>query len=63
MSAYLARKTRARKKKFDVPDTQRKIVLAQNVDEQTTAAINYLASGFLLVLLTLPEEGALCEGV
>jgi hypothetical protein len=35
------------------------MVLAQNVDEEMTAAINYLASGFLLALLTLREEGSL----
>src|ERR1700733_7389091 len=34
------------------------MVLAQNVDEEMTAAINYLASGFLLALLTLREEGS-----
>lgn len=34
------------------------LVLAQNVDEEMTAAINYLASGFLLALLTLREEGS-----
>jgi hypothetical protein len=33
------------------------MVLAQNVDEEMTAAINYLASGFLLALLALREEG------
>jgi len=33
------------------------MVLAQNVDEEMTAAVNYLASGFLLALLTLREEG------
>jgi hypothetical protein len=33
------------------------MVLAQNVDEQMTAAVNYLASGFPLALLTLREEG------
>jgi hypothetical protein len=34
------------------------MVLAQNVDEEMTAAINYLASGFLLALLTFREEAA-----
>jgi hypothetical protein len=34
------------------------MVLAQDVDEEMTAAINYLASGFLLALLTFREEGA-----
>ncbi len=41
------------------------MVLAQNVDEEMTAAINYLASGFLLALLTLREEGSFgtfCHG-
>lgn len=33
------------------------MALAQNLDEETTAAINYLASGFLLALLALREEG------
>lgn len=37
------------------------MVLAQNVDEEMAAALNYLASGFLLALLTLREEGALCD--
>jgi hypothetical protein len=35
------------------------MVLAQNVDEEMTAAVNYLASGFLLALLTLREEGSI----
>jgi hypothetical protein len=34
------------------------LVLEQNVDEGMTAAINYLASGFLSALLTLREEGS-----
>jgi hypothetical protein len=34
------------------------MVLAQNVEEEMTAAVNYLASGFLLALLTLQEEGS-----
>jgi hypothetical protein len=46
----------------EVLDLVVEIVLAQNVDEQMTAAINYLASGFLLALLTLREEGALRDG-
>jgi hypothetical protein len=33
------------------------MALAQNLDEETTAALNYLASGFLLALLALREEG------
>lgn len=39
------------------------LVLAQNVDEEMTATINYLASGFLLALLTLRAEGALARSV
>jgi len=35
------------------------MVLAQNVDEEMTAAVNYLASGFLLALLTFEEERSL----
>ena len=35
------------------------MVLAQDVDEEMTAAINYLASGFLLALLTFREEGSI----
>lgn len=35
------------------------MVLSQNVDEEMTAAVNYLASGFLLALLTFEEERAL----
>lgn len=35
------------------------MAFAQNLDEEMTAAINYLASGFLLALLTLREEGVL----
>jgi hypothetical protein len=35
------------------------MVLAQNVDEEMTAAVNYLASGFLLALLALREEGSI----
>jgi hypothetical protein len=30
--------------------------MSQNMDEEITAAINYLASGFLLALLSLGEE-------
>ncbi len=40
----------------DALDLVIELVLAQNVDEEMTAAINYLASGFLLALLTLREE-------
>lgn len=41
-------------------DLVTEMALAQNLDEEMTAAINYLASGFLLALLTLREEGSLC---
>lgn len=34
------------------------MAMAQDVDEEMTAAINYLASGFLLALLSLGEEVA-----
>ena len=40
----------------EILDLVVEMVLAQNVDEETTAALNYLASGFLLALLTLEEE-------
>ncbi len=42
----------------EVLDLVVEMVLAQNVDEELTAALNYLASGFLLALLTFQEEGA-----
>ena len=42
----------------EVLDLVVEMVLAQNVDEEMTAAVNYLASGFLLALLTLKEERA-----
>jgi hypothetical protein len=42
----------------EVLDMVVEMVLAQNVDEEMTAAVNYLASGFLLALLTLQEEKA-----
>jgi hypothetical protein len=42
----------------EVLDLVVEMVLAQNVDEEMAAAVNYLASGFLLALLTLREEGA-----
>jgi hypothetical protein len=42
----------------EVLDLVVEMVLAQNVDEEMTAAVNYLASGFLLALLTLQEEKA-----
>lgn len=35
------------------------MVLAQNVDEEMAAAVNYLASGFLLALLTFREQGSI----
>ena len=40
----------------EVLDLVVEMVLAQNVDEEMTAAINYLASGFLLALLTLQQD-------
>jgi superfamily II DNA or RNA helicase len=43
----------------EILDLVVEMVLAQNVDEETTAALNYLASGFLLALLTFEEERAL----
>jgi hypothetical protein len=44
----------------EVLDLVVEMVLAQNIDEEMTAAVNYLASGFLLALLTLQEERASC---
>lgn len=44
----------------EVLDLVVEMVLAQNVDEEMTAAVNYLASGFLLALLTLRQEVASC---
>lgn len=41
----------------EILDLAVEMALAQNLDEETTAAINYLASGFLLALLALREEG------
>jgi hypothetical protein len=41
----------------EILDLVVEMALAQNLDEETTAAINYLASGFLLALLALREEG------
>jgi hypothetical protein len=38
------------------------IVLAQSVDAEATAAIDCPASGFLMALSTLREEGALSSG-
>jgi hypothetical protein len=40
----------------EILDLVVEMTLSQNVDEEMTAAINYLASGFLLALLTLQEE-------
>ena len=43
----------------EVLDLVVEMVLAQNVDEEMTAAVNYLASGFLLALLTFEQEQSL----
>lgn len=43
----------------EVLDLVVEMVLAQNVDEEMTAAVNYLASGFLLALLTFEQERSL----
>jgi undecaprenyl pyrophosphate synthase len=40
----------------EVLDLVVEMVLAQNVDEEMVAALNYLATGFLLALLTLQQE-------
>jgi hypothetical protein len=40
----------------EILDLVVEMTLSQNVDEGVTAAVNYLASGFLLALLTLQEE-------
>jgi hypothetical protein len=40
----------------EILDLVVEMTLAQNVDEEMTAAVNYLCSGFLLALLTLQEE-------
>jgi hypothetical protein len=42
----------------EILDLVVEMTLEQNVNEEMTAAINYLASGFLLALLTLQEERA-----
>jgi hypothetical protein len=39
----------------EVLDLVVEMILAQNIDEEMAAALNYLASGFLLALLTLQE--------
>lgn len=41
----------------EVLDLVVEMVVTQNVDDEMAAAVNYLASGFLLALLTLHEEG------
>ncbi len=43
----------------EVLDLVVEMVLTQNVDEEMTAAVNYLASGFLLALLTFEQERSL----
>ena len=43
----------------EVLDLVVEMVLSQNVDEEMTAAVNYLASGFLLALLTFEQERSL----
>jgi hypothetical protein len=40
----------------EILDLVVEMVVSQNVDEETTAAMNYLASGFLLALLAIGEE-------
>jgi hypothetical protein len=40
----------------EILDLVVEMTLSQNVDEEMTAAINYMSSGFLLALLTLEEE-------
>lgn len=42
----------------EILDLVVEMTLAQNVDEEITAAVNYLASGFLLALLTLQQDRA-----
>jgi hypothetical protein len=42
----------------EILDLVVELVLAQNADEEMAAAVNYLASGFLLALLTFEEERA-----
>ena len=46
----------------DVLDLVVEMVFAHNLDEEMTTAVNYLASGFLLALMTFEEEGAHCSG-
>jgi hypothetical protein len=40
----------------EILDLVVEMTLTQNVDEEFTAAINYMSAGFLLALLTLEEE-------
>jgi len=42
----------------DVLDLAVEMVFAHNLDEEMTAAVNYLASGFLLALMTFEDQGA-----
>jgi hypothetical protein len=44
----------------EILDLVVEMTLSQNVDEEMTTAVNYLASGFLLALLTLQEERTSC---
>jgi hypothetical protein len=44
----------------EILDLVVEMVLAQNVDEEMTAAVNYLVCGFLLALLAFREEA--CDG-
>lgn len=46
----------------EVLDLVVEMVFAHNLDEGMAAAVNYLASGFLLALMTLEEESARCGG-
>jgi hypothetical protein len=41
----------------EVLDLVVEMVLAQDIDDEMTAAVNYLVSGFLLALLTIQQEG------
>jgi hypothetical protein len=45
----------------EILDLVVEMTLSQDVDEEMTAAINYMSSGFLLALLTLQEERASCR--
>jgi hypothetical protein len=46
----------------EVLDLVVEMVFAHNLDEEMAAALNYLASGFLLALMTFEEERARCGG-